>query len=397
MRTLLIGLVLLGLSPLPHCAAEKADKEPTLIVFGRVVWPGLAWFPGGAVAAARDLKFRDTVATAPLSPEGRFVLALPSGEYYLRAVVDLDADGKLGPGDGVGFYGVRTAADRPRRLDVRPEAAMDTAVVPVAFQIGQDHRLHRAAVGAVAGCGRVVGRLASENERTFIVLWPAGSRYAGYAVPVGDDGRFEARVAAGVYSLGVVAVAADGAKVIRALQAAGASGGTVRVLPQRTVDLGEVKAKAEAEGSGQGDDEASGFALPEGLGLARLEIAAGGPDAQAWQVMLFANEQLGGLMLKAWLWRGVWLALRPATYYVLCGSDANGDGVLGPGDVLATARGQGRIGFVSVRPGEVVKAAVDRVAEISGHTTRPENGGQAQDSRQGAPKPEGQAKQEKQQ
>ena len=344
---------------LPYAGAEDA-REPNLIVFGRVVWPGLAWFPRGAVSAARDLRFTEVVATAPISPEGRFILALPAGDYYLRAVVDVNADGKVSRGDGIGFYGVTSPKNRPRLLSVQPDAPMEQVVVHVVFQLDDNGKLRQAVRGASAGCGRIVGKVDSAGPNDFLVLWGTASRYAGFAAPLGTDGAFNIHVEAGVYWLAVAHV--DNAhrriEAVHLLANPNKPGEAFRaqVLPQSVSKLGTLRVCD--------DDAANKTAIPSGMGLARLEIAAGAGKVNAWRVMLFATQDLDGLMLRTWLWKGMWLALRPATYYILCGADLNADGVLGPGDALATTNGSGRLGFVSVAHSEIVHTSVDRVAEV---------------------------------
>ncbi|MFQ6096195.1 MAG: hypothetical protein ACE5O2_00605 [Armatimonadota bacterium] len=105
---------------------EAADvniqpSEMPGILEGRVVWPN-GRIRGGTVNVFRDPALLDHVATVDCAREtGRFVLALPAGEYYLMAGVDADGDGRVSPGDGIGMYGADDllggAKKRPLRVD----------------------------------------------------------------------------------------------------------------------------------------------------------------------------------------------------------------------------------------------------------------------------------------
>jgi hypothetical protein len=58
-------------------------------------------------------------------------------------------------------------------------------------------------------------------------------------------------------------------------------------------------------------------------------------DAHWCRLLLFADPKLRSLVASTWVRAGSWVAIRPATYFALCGIDVNGDGRLGPGDKLA--------------------------------------------------------------
>jgi hypothetical protein len=75
------------------------------LVTGRIVWPEP--ITRGSVSVSRDVTFARTAAeTSVIGPDGTFRVALRPGEYYASAMVDLDGDDRLGPGDVVGFYGL---------------------------------------------------------------------------------------------------------------------------------------------------------------------------------------------------------------------------------------------------------------------------------------------------
>jgi len=89
-------------------------------VFGRVVWR--EQIRSGAVKFSKDINFARLSAAVELSgPKGRFAMPLRAGDYYVSALIDLDGDENLGPGDLIGFYGAHdfAAGDAPAVLQAR--------------------------------------------------------------------------------------------------------------------------------------------------------------------------------------------------------------------------------------------------------------------------------------
>ncbi|MBC7287108.1 MAG: hypothetical protein H5T86_03500 [Armatimonadetes bacterium] len=341
-------VIVAAATTLPYPArSEDMGEAPGLIVFGRVFWPGVEWFPSGSVLAARDARFADVVQRVPISPEGRFVLSLEPGEYYLMAAVDLDSDGKLSSGDGIGFYGVGGADQAPKPLAVSAAAPMEDVVIRIVFQAGEGGKLRAAEVGASVGCGTVTGTIEPGEGVCFVVFWPTASRYVGFALPV-EGTSISGRLQAGQYFVGVAGdPGSEG--VVRTLNWAGEGDRPliVTVHPRGTLTLARLVSESYLD-----PERAAAAGLPSALGLARVEPMPDQPELQAWRTLLFADPQLQRLVFTAWLWREVWIAAVPATYYLLCGADLNGDGVLGPGDLLATTgAGTERIGFISLQAG----------------------------------------------
>jgi uncharacterized protein (DUF2141 family) len=71
---------------------------------------------------------------------GSFVIAVPPGTYYLTALVDEDGDGRLGPGDAVGFYGVDDLASgkAPPPVTVGAGSIVTGLKIPIIIRISED-------------------------------------------------------------------------------------------------------------------------------------------------------------------------------------------------------------------------------------------------------------------
>ncbi|MCD6351962.1 MAG: hypothetical protein J7M26_07575, partial [Armatimonadetes bacterium] len=190
-------------TPQTPAADEPPEaKQPAVLLFGQIAWPGVSWFGGGNVALCRDDHFRQTVAVVPIHTNGRFAQMVPPGTYYLRAVVDLNGDGKVGPDDGLGFYGVEDPSDRPKALELQPEGDAELTVIRVIFQFGPDMKLVRAKTGLRAVLCTAVGQVKTPQPGpTYVVLWSTTSDWFGYVFRVGQDGPFELKVPPGPYAL----------------------------------------------------------------------------------------------------------------------------------------------------------------------------------------------------
>ncbi|NPV47504.1 MAG: hypothetical protein HPY69_11125 [Armatimonadetes bacterium] len=111
------------------------DGSEPLLVVARVHWPGQD-LTNAQVRVFRDPQRQELVGSFPaLDTSGRCVLPLEQGEYYLMAVVDVDGDQALSPGDGMGFYGVvdpTTSQPQPCRITA------DTSEVLIVISLMMD-------------------------------------------------------------------------------------------------------------------------------------------------------------------------------------------------------------------------------------------------------------------
>lgn len=359
---------LVAIAACAWCLAQKpaqstrpeAEKQH-LLVLGQVTWAGLDWFPGGGVLAAKDAKFRDIAASAPINREGRFALFVEPGTYYLMAYVDVNANGRPDPPDGVGFYGVRQPSDGAACLEVLPESVAEIVEIEVTFQFAEDRKLHQAARGPDAVLGHVRGTVAGAEEKpVYVILWPAGDGWIGHACMPAADGTFELAVPAGDY-LAFTVSDTDGDGAVQPGEPAGVLAENeqlrlVRVLPQGQVELAPMELNGRLNEIGQVEVNGQAIELP-GARIPALCRLVAPDDLQTLprQVLLFAEAAHKTLLASAWTPPGALLALRPATYYPVFGFDRDGDGRLGQGDLLAAPELPAGQRGLSVQEGMVVE------------------------------------------
>ncbi len=90
-------------------------------ISGRIVWDGKK-FQGGILSLSAIPNFQSAIPIAlNLEADGSYQVAIPPGDYYVMAVVDLDGDKKAGLQDGVGIYGThRPVRGEPQLVSVFP-------------------------------------------------------------------------------------------------------------------------------------------------------------------------------------------------------------------------------------------------------------------------------------
>ena len=355
----------------PQRSAPGEPEDTRLLVLGQVTWAGLDWIPAGGVLAARDPRFKEVVASAPLNREGRFALFVEPGLYYLMAYVDVNASGQADPPDGIGFYGVQKPADAPAALDISPDSAAETIVMEIVFQLGEDRKLKQAARGADAALGRVRGAVHGTTEGpTYVVCWPAGDGWIGHASLAATDGSFEVCAPAGDYVLFAVSdldgdgllEPGEGAGVL----ADGAALRVLRVLPQGLLEIGALELNGTLGEASQVKVGEQVIDLPcaRTPALCRLVV----PEdlgALPKQVLLFADAKHKTLIASAWVPAGALVALAPATYHLVCGFDRDGDGRLGPGDALAAPQLANARHGLSVQEGALMDVPLGEPVALS--------------------------------
>ena len=92
-------------------------------ISGQIRWDGKV-FKEGILSISETPDFRSPVAISlNLEDDGRYEVAIPPGDYYVMAVVDLDGDRKSGLQDGVGIYGTRypVRSKELQRVSVFPD------------------------------------------------------------------------------------------------------------------------------------------------------------------------------------------------------------------------------------------------------------------------------------
>ena len=98
------------------------SSEAVTGISGRIVWDGKK-FKGGILSLSDSPTFASVIPIAlDLEDNGRYKVAVPPGDYYVTAAVDVDADGQTGLRDGVGIYGTRQPVrGKPQMVSVFDE------------------------------------------------------------------------------------------------------------------------------------------------------------------------------------------------------------------------------------------------------------------------------------
>ncbi len=174
----IIASILLG----AH-GARPEGASPTCVIMGKTVWPGHD-LSHAMVQLFTDPDFHNRVATARcLSGSGSYVTACQPGEYYLLAFVDLDADGRLTEGDGIGFFGVTDANDpaqKPASLTLEPGKGFDRVDIRVAYVVDAQGKPQAIASEKLAGEVRQVRPISDTASLAGGSLVEITGRIAGF-------------------------------------------------------------------------------------------------------------------------------------------------------------------------------------------------------------------------
>lgn len=198
--------------------AQDADQCIGVV---SLVWPGHD-LSHAQVRVFKDAGYKDLLESfSATGADGKVVIVAPAGSYYLSAVIDIDNDGKLSPGDGLGFHGVADpATDRPAALEIKDATfALDLAI---SFTMGEGGKLiPNAAVAKpqptaptkmVALSGKVTGIGPAGVVVAYAVPKSGlGTSYA--AVVTAEKPEFTLAVASGEYYLFAVQDASQDEKV----------------------------------------------------------------------------------------------------------------------------------------------------------------------------------------
>lgn len=217
------------------CGWAQEAPEPQLVV-ATVHWPGQD-LTNAHVRVFRDPQRQDLVGSFPaLDTTGRCVLPLEPGEYYMMAVVDVNGDEALSPGDGMGFYGVVD----PNNSQPQPcRVTADTTEVLIVISLAMTAERKLALTGVAEPeppkqrqVLNVAGTLSGLSEQGLACVYfvPTDGGRCFAAAVARPDGDFRAIVVDGQYYL-FAAQDASGDEVI--------GEGDLVALPGYAADQGE--------------------------------------------------------------------------------------------------------------------------------------------------------------
>ncbi|MFO8079331.1 MAG: hypothetical protein R6V07_03395 [Armatimonadota bacterium] len=129
--------------PLELDADGAAPEGMPALVAGRITGATIPEGAQASVAFCTDAQMRNEAFSIAAGAEGRFAVVAEPGTYYLRATIDREADGALGAGDMIGFFGVDSllGGGEPASLEVGAETLRTDIDVTISARIGEDGRL----------------------------------------------------------------------------------------------------------------------------------------------------------------------------------------------------------------------------------------------------------------
>lgn len=113
------------------------------IISGAVVYPGVGLKPA-QVRLSADPGLSQPIASVECEPgPGTFVTYANPGTYYLTAVVDENGDGRFGPGDALGFYGIDdlSVAQAPPPVTVANGSLIGDLSIRIVARVTEDLKL----------------------------------------------------------------------------------------------------------------------------------------------------------------------------------------------------------------------------------------------------------------
>jgi len=128
------------LTPTRDCAAPEG--LPALVA-GRITGAEIPEGGRASVAFCSDQSMRNEAFSVATDSEGRYAAVADPGIYYARVTIDAAADGALGVGDMLGFYGVDNllAGGVPVGVKVTEDALLTNVDIAVTARINEDGRL----------------------------------------------------------------------------------------------------------------------------------------------------------------------------------------------------------------------------------------------------------------
>ncbi len=343
-------------SPLPDVPVAAQRGIPVL---GRVLWPGKD-VSETQIRVYSDAKRRDLVDLyRTAGPRGSFVMSLDPGTYWITIMCDQNKDGKPGPGDGIGFYGVSGVDSKPQPLRIDEGSAALVISIPVAFEIKKDGRgLQPVAVQApspyasaseVDVSGKVRGRFSPRSD-AYVLLIPVTQGLAPKAALVDPKGRFSLPVVPGkYYAMSVENF--NGSDMIDPGDFFAVPGYEPVMGPSlppttipankraMTLNMDMQWALSRSSRLRSGDGTALGARINVG-GLPSVvtgTVTRDGKPVPGALVRAYIDQTLRQLYSTVVADdRGRFcMGMTPATYYVIAVDDKNGDGVANEGDGLA--------------------------------------------------------------
>jgi hypothetical protein len=287
------------------------------------------------------------------------------GDYYLMAVVDANANGKLDEGDGIGYFGVTEfdpAKQQPKAVTLAAEALVSDAQIPITAVLGADGKpvkldgappvtttpprgVPAEASGTLAGCEALTAPVfvialqaedfapgavarAAASEPTFALSVAPGDYLLLAAVDVSGDARLGPGDLVGVHGVTDWTHAPPQLPTLT-LASDAAIGGLEIAVTGRLAEGGRL-----TDAAGVGTLSLDLEHLPA---VVSGTVRHPGAGLTPTQVRVSADPGMGEIVAAVPVAAGPGtfaLLLAPGTYYLTGIIDEGADGKLGPGDLI---------------------------------------------------------------
>ena len=363
-RILLVASLVGGCGVLPRAGhAQNPFGAPTIV--GKIVWPDHD-LSQAQVRVYKDQALKELADAFPTGgPGGSYVAIVDPGEYYLMAVVDVNGNGKLDAGDGLGYFGVTVfdpKTQKPQPVKLPANGLVTDVHLAITATIGADGKpvpleggpppVEVKPSGLPAAVGGTVSAREDVTAPAFAVLLEAETQapVAVTRMPP-ETPRFSLSAPAGAYHLLVLADVSGDGKLGPGdrLGAYGVSDWAKAPPELPTLALGSGDEIGGLEVALNGRLAEEGLVSPaEGTGTLRLDLASlpaivsgvvryPGAGLKPTQVRVSADpgmrEALAVVPVEAG--PGSFAALlKPGTVYLTAIIDENADGKFGAGDLI---------------------------------------------------------------
>lgn len=129
--------------PLALAADNAAPEGLPALLAGRITGAQIPEGGQASVAFCTDAQLRNEALSVAAGADGRYAVVAEPGTYYVRATIDREADGALGAGDMIGFFGVADVRgdEEPAAISVTENALRSDLDIPITAQMDETGRL----------------------------------------------------------------------------------------------------------------------------------------------------------------------------------------------------------------------------------------------------------------
>jgi len=130
-------------APLELTTEQAAPEGLPAVLAGRITGATIPEGGRASVAFCTDAQLRNEAFSVAADTNGSFAAVAEPGTYYVRVTIDREADGELGAGDMMGFFGVADllGGDEPAAVEVAQDTLRTGLDIAISARIDEDGRL----------------------------------------------------------------------------------------------------------------------------------------------------------------------------------------------------------------------------------------------------------------